>query len=99
MSRKHNTNRNGGSWTKAEKKLIWSKGKVIPKYSSDVWRWDICGNVMKWSEHGNRNSKNGWEIDHINPVANGGSDSASNLQPLHWQNNMDKGDKVNWTCP
>ncbi len=54
---------------------------------------------MKWSEHGNRDSKYGWEIDHINPVANGGGDELNNLQPLNWVNNANKGDKLNWTCP
>ena len=99
MARKPNTNRNGGSWTEAEKLAVWNKGRIIPNYSSSVWRWDKCGDVMKWSEHGNRNSKNGWEIDHINPVSNGGTDHINNLQPLHWKNNADKGNKLNWACP
>lgn len=54
---------------------------------------------MKYSEHGNRNSEHGWEIDHINPVSNGGGDELPNLQPLNWKNNADKGDKLNWVCP
>ena len=54
---------------------------------------------MKWSEHGNRNSENGWEIDHINPVANGDGDELSNLQPLNWNNNSDKAVELNWICP
>lgn len=99
MARKPNTNRNGGSWTEAEKRNVWEKGRAIPGYPSDKWRADKCGKIMKRSEHGNRNSNYGWEIDHINPVSNGGSDHLDNLQPLHWENNADKGDKLNWRCP
>ena len=99
MPRNTNTNRNGGSWTEAEKLAVWKKGNVIPEYSSSIRRTDKCGKVMKWSEHGNRDSNYGWEIDHINPVSNGGGDGIGNLQPLQWENNADKGDKLYWTCP
>ncbi|MDD4994115.1 MAG: HNH endonuclease signature motif containing protein [Paludibacter sp.] len=99
MVRRHNTDRNGNSWSETMKKLVWNKGRIIPNYSSEVWRWDKCGKVMKYSEHGNRSSDHGWEIDHINPVANGGSDDLNNLQPLNWANNLDKSDKLYWTCP
>jgi len=99
MARKNNTTKEGNSWTEATKKSVWNKGRKIPDFDEDIWRWDKCGLVMKWSEHGNRDSKHGWEIDHINPVTNGGGDELSNLQPLNWENNVDKGDKLSWTCP
>lgn len=54
---------------------------------------------MKWSEHGNRLSEYGWEIDHIKPVARGGGDELSNLQPLNWKNNAAKSDTYPWSCP
>jgi len=98
MDRNHNTNRNGTNWTENEKISVSKKGKIIPDFAPEVWRWDRCGDVMKWNEHGNRNLKNGWEIDHINSVSNLGGDEISNLQPLHWKNNLDKGDKLNWNC-
>lgn len=98
MDRKSNSNRNGNNWTDSEKIAVWNKGKTIPNYSTAVWRYDKCGKVMKWSEHGNRSSDNGWEIDHIDPVSNGGGDEIQNLQPLQWENNADKGDKLNWSC-
>lgn len=99
MPRKSNSNLSGSSWTEEQKTSVWNKGRVIPNFSSEVWRWDKCGKVMNWPEHGNRNSDNGWEIDHINPVSNGGGDELSNLQPLTWGNNANKADKLNWTCP
>jgi 5-methylcytosine-specific restriction endonuclease McrA len=98
MVRRPNTNRNGGAWTPAEKAAVWQKGREIPDYSKDLWRHDACGKVMNWNEHGNRNSANGWEIDHINPVSNGGGDELFNLQPLNWDNNAKKGDSLNWRC-
>lgn len=98
MARRHNTNQSGGAWTEQEKSAVWRKGTVILGYSENQWRRDTCGSLMQWSDHGNRNSDYGWEIDHINPVSNGGTDSISNLQPLNWNNNSSKGDKLNWRC-
>ncbi len=98
MARKHNTDRNGNSWTETTKKSVWEKGTAIPDFSKDIWRYDKCGDIMKWPEHGNRNSQYGWEIDHVNPVSNNGPDDLVNLQPLNWHNNANKGDKLNWTC-
>jgi 5-methylcytosine-specific restriction endonuclease McrA len=99
MARKSNTDRNGNGWTEVVKLAIWKKGQVIPNYSPDDWRRDKCGQLMKRSEYGNRQSDSGWEIDHINPVSNNGNDSIDNLQPLNWKNNADKSDKLNWICP
>lgn len=98
MPRNENTNRVGGKWTKEERLVVWKKGRLIPDFPPEIWRWDKCGTVMKFSEHGNRESESGWEIDHIDPVANGGQDEIANLQPLNWQNNVAKGDKLNWKC-
>ncbi len=81
------------------KSYVWNKGRTIDGFDPNVWRHDKCGHVIKWSDHGNRSSKHGWEIDHIYPKALGGGDELSNLQPLHWENNVDKGDSTNWSCP
>lgn len=80
------------------KLAVWNKGKVCVQngitHDATIWRWDAYGNVMKYSDHGNTNSKHGWEIDHIYPVSRGGSNTLDNLQPLQWQNNRSKGDRV-----
>ena len=99
MERKHNTDKQGNDWTERTKILVWSKGDVVPKHRAHIWRQDKCGKVMTWSEHGDRDAKHGWEIDHIVPVSSKGADEIENLQPLHWSSNDDKGEKLNWQCP
>jgi hypothetical protein len=73
-------------FTDEEIQAVWNKGKVTyndPK----VWRKDQCDAWIHRNRYGNRDSKWGWEIDHINP--NGG-DSLANLRPLQWKNNLAK---------
>lgn len=98
MARNINTDNNGNGWSHETKSAVWNKGTIIPNFSKDIWRSDKCGQIMKWSEHGNRQSEYGWEVDHINPVANNGTDAIGNLQPLNWSNNASKADELNWTC-
>lgn len=86
------------------KAAVWARGEEIvdkdgKRWDKNVWRWDICGAVMKYSDHGNPQSKHGWEIDHIKPTAKGGMDNLANLQPLNWSNNRTKGDNYPWSCP
>lgn len=77
---------------------VWAKGKVIGDKDPALWRTDICGSVIKYNDHGNINSKYGWEIDHIKPTAKGGLNDFNNLQPLYWKHNREKGDIYPWTC-
>ena len=76
------------SWTEEQKKAVWKKADTIPGVDADVQRKDQCGATIKWAEHGNRDSKQGWEIDHIKPTSQGGTDDISNLRPLQWENNV-----------
>ena len=56
------------------------------------FRKDQCEAWIRFDDYGNRNSKYGWEIDHIKPVSEGGKDILSNLRPLHWKNNASRQD-------
>jgi len=74
---------------------VWEKGTVITNNNSNEWRKDQCGAWIGRGLYGNRNSKYGWEIDHISA---GDDDSLSNLRPLQWENNTSKSDE-RLTCP
>ena len=69
---------------------VWDKGREIAEFDPAVWRHDDEGNVIKRDEYGNRDSDYGWEIDHIRPVSDGGSDDLVNLRPLQWAANASR---------
>ena len=71
--------------------MIWAKAQRVQGYNENVYRTDIYGALMCFGQYG-QTSQYGWEVDHIVPVARGGSDALSNLQPLYWENNRKKGD-------
>ena len=77
---------------------VWKKGKIVGENDSNIFRKDACGAWMKFGQHGDRDATYGWEIDHIIPVVRGGTDALSNLQPLHWKNNAEKGDSPQLKC-
>ncbi len=78
----------------AHKRAVWVKGTVIKGRDISEWRVDGNGNLIRFSDHGNRDSNYGWEIDHIIPTARGGSDTIDNLRPLHWRANAEKNDSL-----
>lgn len=92
-----NRNARGGRWTEDQILAVWQKGSPMPGNDPRVFRKDACGAPMRFDQHG-LESRYGWEIDHIRPVAHQGSDHLSNLQPLQWQNNRHKADDLQWSC-
>ncbi len=98
IARQPNTDRNGRWFSQQTVQAVWEKGRTIPTLYANEWRWDICGHMMKRDEHGNRQFEYGWDVDHKQPVAAGGDDNLSNLQPLNWRINARKGDTFPWDC-
>ena len=79
------------SYSHEELSQIWVKGAVIPDYDPNVWRRDVYGSAMRWTDYGNTDSVYGWEVDHIISKDDGGSDELYNLRPMQWKNNRRKG--------
>ena len=72
---------------------VWDKGKTIKGKDPDVWRKDVYSNKIRFGSYGTEGDF-GWEIDHKNPKDKGGSNQLKNLQPLHWEENREKGAKT-----
>lgn len=67
---------------------LWTK-----RYGKTVRVKDFSGREMDKGSYDNRNSKYGWNLDHILPKSKGGKDTESNLICVHIETNDEKADK------
>ena len=73
---------------------VWQKAtRAGDANEAAGFRKDPCGAWILKSAYGDRESRWGWEIDHITPSSQGGADHIGNLRPLHWRNNAARQDK------
>src|SRR5574344_714259 len=72
---------------------VWEKATIDSNNSPEIFRKDYAGAWIKRSDYGKRETKYGWEIDHLKPKSKGGTDDIKNLLTLHWKNNKKKGDE------
>ena len=98
--RERNTTAEGNAWSQQIIDAVWRKAKIIDGCNPDFLRQDPCDSWIEYTAYGD-NTENGvgWEIDHIKPVSENGTDDLDNLQPLQWENNRHKGDNwPKWKC-
>lgn len=97
MARQRNTNVRGQPFDAATVKAVWDKLPLQPERPDGSSKKDVCGTWIQRSAHGTTGTY-GWEVDHIKPVAKGGTDDLNNLQALQWETNRKKGDTYPWSC-
>lgn len=72
---------------------VWDKARPIPGKNPNLYRRDRQGNTIYKPAYG-RDSKMGWQVDHIWPKSRGGSNRRSNLQALQTRANKRKYNKL-----
>ena len=73
---------------------IWEK-----RYGKKAEVYDYAGRKMLKSACGNKNSSFEPTMDHIRPLAKGGTDTIDNIVLCNWETNQEKADKFpHWTA-
>lgn len=78
--------------SKKQKEDAWNKARPIRGKNPNLWRQDDLGNEIYKPAYGTRGER-GWEVDHKNPKAKGGTDNPKNLRALQTKANRKKGKK------
>ena len=98
MARNPSSTYTGAAFSDATIEYVWRMGQIVPGNDPNLFRKDACGAWIARSAYG-ATTQYGWEIDHVIPVAKGGTDDLSNLQPLQWETNRFKSDNwPSWSC-
>lgn len=79
---------------------VWSHARVVSGVDESLYRKDPCGAWIARNKYGIRDSKLGWEVDHVIPksilqlhgVSEEDMDNPLNLRAMQWQNNVSKAD-------
>ena len=67
------------------KRAAWGRtAPVAGQMNAWEFRKDILGNMVRYSDFGNRHSPFGWELDYLGPQPLG-INNPENLQALNWK--------------
>ncbi len=78
--------------TKQQQEIAWQRTPKVRGKNPNLYRRDAYGNELYKPAYGTMGEK-GWEVDHSNPKARGGTDSSKNLQATQTETNRRKGNK------
>lgn len=81
------------TFTKKQIDVVWNLAQKVRGQDPDKVRQDPYGNKINRASY-DKTTATGWEVDHINPAARGGSDATRNLQALKTSVNRAKGDSL-----
>ncbi|KAA6329186.1 hypothetical protein EZS27_021982 [termite gut metagenome] len=77
--------------TEETQKKVWEKGTVIEGFDPYIWRKDFAGAWIRKDLYGTTDDY-GWNVTAFQPYRLGGTSSEDNLIPIHWKNEVEKGD-------